>query len=111
MIIIGFSKKSSLVLPKILCRNFKHCVVIVPHKNNLIMYQFVRRGNVANINISNQSIGQLRRFGWTFIYLPYDIAHNFNPYSARTCVDMAKSALKIKNIFIQTPDSLYRHII
>lgn len=111
MIIIGFSKKTSLVLPKIFCRNFKHCVVITPYKNNLLMYQFVHRGNVAKINISNQSIGQLRRFDWAFVYLPYDIAYNFDPYSARTCVDMTKSALKIKNIFIQTPDSLYRHIV
>ncbi len=111
MVIIGFSTKSSFIIPRILCKHFKHCAIITPYKKRLLLYQFIRRGNVAKINISEQSITQLRKFGWSFIYLPIDICLDFNPYTAKTCVDMVKNAIGIKKISIQTPDSLYKCLV
>lgn len=110
MIIIAFAKKSSKVLPNLLCRNFKHCAVLIRNHEGFIMYQFTTHKNIAQIYIRTRDIQILGAHGWQFIYMPIDIAPNFNPNNAWTCVDMAKRAIGMHAPLIQTPDALFRKI-
>lgn len=109
MIIVGFSCKTNMILARIFCGKFKHCAIIVPSKNNFIIHQFVRRGNVAHIAITMRGISQLARYGWDFIYLKSPPDMHFNP-NAWTCVNYAKHTLGIKKFWIQTPDALFRYL-
>lgn len=109
MIIIGFSCKTHMILARIFCVGFKHCAVIVPHKNKFILHQFVRRGNVAHITITKRGISQLGQHGWCFVFLKSPSNMCFNP-NAWTCVNYVKYALGIKKFWIQTPDALFRYI-
>ena len=111
MVIIAFSNKTSKIVPRIFCRHFRHCAPIIRDKKNLVMYQFVKHGNVVQINLHPRDINILRAHGWEFVYVPNDIKTDFNPTSAYSCVDLSKRALGIHNHFIQTPYTLYKHIV
>ena len=109
MIIIAFSNKTSQFIPNILCRKLKHVAPIVPHNNKLIMYQFVKRGCVEKINLRVRDIKILGAHGWKFVYIDgITPPHNFNPYTARTCVDLSKRAIGIRDWRIKTPQRLYK---
>ena len=111
MIIIAFSENTSKILPRILCHHFRHCAPIICNKNDLVMYQFIRRNNIAKIHLRPRDIAILRAHGWKFIYTsPYtQTCQGFTPpYS---CVDLSKRALGIKSIFIQTPYALYKYLV
>lgn len=110
MVIIAFAPKSSKIIPNIFCRKFKHCAVLIRQKKKFIMLQFVRRKHIEQIDLQQRDIGVLTSCGWRFIYLPREIAHDFNPRIAWSCVDMAKRALNIKSFFIQTPYGLYKKL-
>lgn len=110
MIIIAFAPHSSRILPNLICRHFKHCAVIERMGRDFILYQFISRGHVEKIHIKMRDIKLLGAHGWHFVYMPLDIKYNFNPRNAWTCVDMAKRALGIKNIMIQTPDGLAKKL-
>ncbi len=111
MIIIAFSNKTSKILPKIFCQKFKHCAPIAVNKNGqLIMYQFVRQGNIAQIKIRMRDIKILGQYGWKFIYMPCALPRGFNGRGARTCVGLCKRAIGIKNVTIQTPDALHKYL-
>ncbi|MBO4582766.1 MAG: hypothetical protein J5714_01765 [Alphaproteobacteria bacterium] len=109
MIIIGFSKKSSKILPNIFCKNFKHCAVIVRDGTEFTLYQFVSYGHIEKIRLRVRDMKMLQQYGWCFVYVPCDLPRNF-PRKNWTCVNMAKDAIKMRAPFIQTPDALYRAI-
>lgn len=109
MTIIGFSNKTNSLWVRLVCRHFKHCAIITGHDKKFVLHQFVARHNIAKIAITTRGIAQLNANGWFFIYLSKYTARNFN-LRARTCVHYAKSALRIKKIWIQTPYSLYKYI-
>ena len=110
MIIIAFSNKTSKILPRILCRRFRHCAPIVRDGKRLVMYQFANLRNITKLELRNRDIAVLRAHGWQFIYIPTDVSHDFNPNRAYSCVDLSKRAIGIHNIFIQTPYALYKYI-
>ena len=107
MVIIGFAQKSSKFLPNIFCKKFKHCAVIVRNGAEFIIYQFVSRGHIEKIRLRPRDIKMLQQYGWCFVYVPCALPRNF-PRKNWTCVNMAKDALKMRTLFIQTPDALYR---
>ncbi len=111
MIIIAFSCKTSKILPRIFCRHFRHCATIIPTKNgNMTLYQFVRRGHVAKINIKVRDISILYAHGWRFVCMPINPPADFDYMRAITCVDLAKRATGIRAWHTQTPDALYKKI-
>ncbi len=110
MIIIAFSRKTSRFIPKLFCRKYKHVAPIIVCNNNMIMLQFVRRGNIQKIPLSMRDIKILGQYGWRFVYLPRNLAHDFTARGARTCVEMTKRAIGIRDVRIQTPFGLYKKI-
>lgn len=112
MIIIAFSNRTSKFIPNILCKKFKHVAPIVPRDNTLIMYQFVRHGHIEQIKLHMRDIKVLKAHGWDFLYMDgASLPHDFNPYRARTCVDLTKRAIGLKDWHIQTPLALYKNLI
>ena len=110
MVIIAFSNKTSKILPRIFCRCFRHCAPIVRDGSKLVMYQFTSMHNISKIELQNRDIAILRAHGWRFIYLPGDVKNDFPARRAYSCVDLSKQAIGINNIFIQTPNALYKYI-
>ena len=112
MIIIAFSENTSKILPRLLCRRFRHCAPIVCNKKDLTMYQFIKHNHIAAIHLTSRDIAILRTHGWKFIYVsPEDPIHTFYPKFTFSCVGLCKHALGIKSIFIQTPYALYKHLV
>jgi len=111
MVIIAFSEKTSKILPRILCRHFRHCAPILCNGNDLVMYQFIRHNHIEQIHIKPRDIEILRKHGWDFIYIsPGTTIHNLNLSHIYSCVDLSKRAIGFKNRFIQRPDALYKYI-
>ena len=112
MIIIAFSENTSKILPRMLCRHFRHCAPIICEKNDLVMYQFITRNNIAKIHLQPRDIAILRAHGWKFVYMsPNAHPSGFGSAPPYSCVDLSKRALGIKSIFIQTPYDLYKHLV
>lgn len=109
MVIIGFSTKTSKFFVRILCRHFKHCVIITGTNDRFVLHQFVRKNYVTKIAISRRSVSQLMSNGWVFICLKRRRIINFNP-RATTCVNYVKHAIGLKKFWIQTPDALYKYL-
>ena len=109
MVIIAFAPNSSKILPNIFCRKFKHCAVIVQHKQDFLMYQFISRGNIDIIKIKSRDIKILQSYGWHFVYIPCNLPIRF-PIKTWTCVNLAKYAVRIIAPSIQTPYALYKKI-
>ncbi|MFQ6778304.1 MAG: hypothetical protein ACLRFI_03355 [Alphaproteobacteria bacterium] len=110
MFIIGFSPNTSIKWVNIICRHLKHCAVIIPNKQNYIMYQFVKYGNVSRIAMNKKSLSYLKNMGWKFVYIHKKIPKRFTVQYAISCVDLAKRALNMHALFIQTPNSLYQYL-
>lgn len=109
MIIMGFTGRTSKILPRFFCGRFRHCAPIVVCDNGqMILYQFVRRGNVQKINLRRRDIRILSAHGWVFVYLQLPPPHDFNGCGAWTCVQLSKHAIGMQNRYIQTPDALYK---
>ena len=111
MIIIAFSDKTSKVLPRLMCRKFKHVAPIAVHNDKLIMYQFVRRNICVKVHLRMKDIKILNKNGWRFIYLTGNIPPDFNVQNVRTCVALAKRAIRLNKWHIQTPNALYKYLI
>ena len=111
MIIIAFSDKTSKILPRVLCRGLKHTAPIGVYQDKLIMYQFISTKQIKQIHLNMRDLQILQQHGWRFIYLTGDLAYNFNNTNAKTCVQLSKHAIGIKNIYIQTPNSLYKYLL
>ena len=110
MIIIAFSKNTSKVLPRILCRHFRHCAPIICNKNDLTLYQFTHYNHIERIHLHPRDIALLRAYGWKFVYISPNIKTNYDFTHAYSCVDLSKHAIGIHSMFIQTPDSLYKYL-
>ena len=111
MIIIAFSDKTSKILPRLICRKFKHVAPIAVHNDKLVMYQFVRRNICVKVHLRMKDIKILNKNGWSFIYLTGDVPPNFNTKNVRTCVELAKRAIGLKRRLIQTPNAMYKYLI
>ena len=110
MIIIGFTHKTSKVLPRIFCRNFRHVAVFYPTGACLTMYQFVHRNRIAKIKLRWRDIKILTQHGWVFVCLPGVMGQNLDKYRVWTCVQLAKHAVGMHAFCVQTPDALYKKI-
>ena len=111
MIIIAFSKNTSKILPRMLCRRFRHCAPIICNGHDLVLHHFIRHNHIEQIHINPRDIEILRTHGWEFIYVSPTINTNhFDYMRAYSCVDLSKRAIGLKSIFIQTPYGLYKHL-
>lgn len=111
MIIVGFTYKTSKILPRIFCRRFRHCAPIVINANGKMqMYQFVRRNNIAKIDINMRDVRLLRAHGWVFICLPCVVARRFCPRRARTCVALTCDIMGLRGPRPITPYGLFRKL-
>lgn len=107
MIIIAFSKHTSKLLPKLVCKNFKHCAPILWKKNkSFTLLQYVNAKKVIPIQLSEKDLNILENFGWHFIYLGKVKKHKIK--TPLTCVQFTKQLIGINKPFIQTPDGLYK---
>lgn len=120
MIIIAFAQRTSKILPKIICRKWRHCAPIVPDVvagDTLTMYQFVRRGCVAPIALTPRDINILCAHGWRFICVRDAVAENdfalWAQSGARgcvTCVQLSRRAIGWRGQRWQTPAGLMREL-
>ncbi len=110
MVIIAFAKNTSKLFPRLFCRHFYHCALIVPAGGALMLYQFTRRGHVTKISLRPRDLRVLRAHGWRFIYVTKNVPYDIDVTQSWTCVDMTKRALGIHAPLIQTPYGLYKYI-
>jgi hypothetical protein len=108
LIIIAFSRKTSKLLPRLICRDFKHVAPILIKNGSLCMWQFIRKNNVEKVSLTIRDLRLLQGYGWCFIVLWGIDADDVIFKNCYTCVQMAKRVLRIKNLWIQTPDTLYK---
>lgn len=113
--LIGFTHKTSKILPKIFCKKFKHCAVIFDLDKEYIFVQIGKDG-IRIIQIGNKEIKLLESSGWFFIKIKQEpITRNTNLKihlpNMLTCVGFAKKSLCIYKPFIWTPDQLYNYLI
>ena len=111
MIIVAFSDKTSKILPQLICKKYKHVAPIIPSKNSLIMFQFVRPGHIKQIKLNTRDLKILELNGWDLIYID-SVApiHEIKLNSTTTCVNMSKKMLRIRTVFIQTPFAFYKKL-
>lgn len=111
MIYIGFSKQSHKIFAKLFCSNFKHCAPIIIKQNKCFLYQFTSQRNICIICLYKRDLKILEQYGWKFIKYNNKIdLQNALYKKSLTCVQFTKRFCKIKNIKIQTPDSLLKYI-
>ena len=111
MIIIGFTNKTSKILPRIFCRKFRHVAIILPDGDGFVMYQFVRRRQIVLIPLKARDIKILMQHGWDFVLTEQHVmTKDFANTHVFTCVQLAKKAVGMRNIWIQTPAALYRRL-
>ena len=110
MIILGFCDKTSKILPRLVCRKFRHVAVIDIHENNLTLYQFVRYKKIAIIHLKWRDLKILGQYGWKFVLVPCALPQRLSEQRAWTCVAFAKHAISMRNMRVQTPDGLYKKI-
>lgn len=110
MIIVGFTNKTSKILPRVFCRRFRHCApIIINAQGHMILYQFVRRGHIAQIKINMRDMRLLRAHGWVFICVPYCTPEN-KMRNACTCVALTCNMIGINKCRPITPDALYKKL-
>lgn len=65
--LIGFTHKTSKIFPKIFCRRFRHCAIIMWNAKcgmlDYTMHQFVRPGKIELINLSARDLKILENHG------------------------------------------------
>ena len=113
MIIIAFSTHTSKIIPRLVCGRFKHVAVIIPMPDasrQMVMKQFIRPGQIADIALSPRDLRVLGRGGWRFVYVTGATARNISGRGCMTCVAYAKRAIGLRHALIQTPDALYKHL-
>ena len=112
MVIIAFSVKTSKILPRILCRNFRHCAPVIagpsPTKS-FVMYQFVTHRNIARVTLNSRDMNILRAYGWFFICVP-NIIPDTGVRGGITCVEFTKRVIGLRCARIQTPDALFKYL-
>jgi len=111
MIYIGFSTKTHKLYARILCKKYRHVAPIVITKNKCIMYQFVSYKKITLISIKRRDLKILELYGWKFI--KYDGKFSLEyalKKSSITCVQFTKNVCGITNMFVLTPDALFRYL-
>ena len=110
MIIFAFSTKTTKILPRIICRHYRHVApIIIDTNNQMVMYQFVRYKKIVPIPVNKHGLRLLKQHGWLFIQTnKKPILDNIN--NSISCVDLAKRISNIYAPYIQTPDALYKMI-
>lgn len=110
--IIGFTRNTSKIISKLLCRNFRHCAVVKAQSTNskkqLFIFMHKVKGGIHILEVSKRDLKLLEKHGWVFIDI--DSNHNLLPAHFIGCVGFVKGALGIRNPFIWTPDQLYRYL-
>ena len=101
--LIGFTHKSSAVLPRFFCRIFRHCAVV----DGDVLIQVASDG-IRCFPVGSAEIRRLESAGWFFVKRDCQSA-KFN-CQFLTCVGFAKRALGIRRPFIWTPDGLFRFL-
>ena len=109
MLYVGFSTKSHKLYTHIFCKKFRHCAPVVIIDNKCFIYQFTKLNHVVLIPIKKRDIKILQQYGWVFIQYNHDVNH-LPQFRGCTCVQFTKKICGIKNIFIQTPDSLFNYL-
>jgi len=109
MLYIGFSNYSNKFYAKIFCKKYKHCAPISVNKNDATIYQFVRMNKIVKINIKKTDLKLLKQHGWKFIKYPAQIKEKHTTLCL-TCVQFTKRVCGIKNIKIQTPQTLLNYL-
>jgi len=110
MIIIGFTHRTSKILPRLFCRHFRHCAVILKDKENKYILIQAGLGIRKLIVLQKRDLKILEQYGWVFVKFPTAGASCPMPYST-TCVGFVKRTLDIRAPFIWTPDQLYRYLL
>ena len=111
MIYIGFSTQTHKILPRIICKHFRHCAPITINGDKCVLFQFVRMNKIVKIHLSTKDLNILKHYGWKFIKYncKFDRTREIN-YKSITCVQFTKNACRIKNKRILTPDDLYKYL-
>lgn len=110
--IIGFTENTSKFISKLLCKRFRHCVVIFDmHDNGYILAQIATDG-IKMIPIGIPELEKLKSSGWVFVNASIERANHKRRFSLNilSCVGFAKRAMGIHHPFIWTPDALYRYL-
>lgn len=111
MIYIGFSERSHKFLASVLCKQYKHCAPIIKKQNKYVLYQFTNTHKISFITLSKRDLNILEQYGWVFVKYNHKIdLYNAMHTKSFTCVQFTKKLCGIKDIRIQTPDSLLKHI-
>lgn len=109
MLYVGFSTKSHKIYANILCKHFRHCAPVIITTNKAFIYQFTKLNRVVLIPIKKRDIQILKQYGWVFIKYNFSCP-SLPRFKGFTCVQFTKKICGIKNIFIQTPDSLFNYL-
>ena len=109
MLYVGFSTKSHKLYTHILCNHFCHCAPVIITNKKCFIYQFTKLNNVVLIPIKKRDIDILKQYGWKFIKYNRPVTP-LPRFKGFTCVQFTKKICGIKNIFIQTPDSLFNYL-
>jgi hypothetical protein len=107
-IIIGFCPRSGKSFARIICRNFKHCVVLFPSGKKYILVQIGADG-IRAFFIGLRVISRMRKDGWEFLETR-NVSRITHRVNMLTCVGFAKRAAGIGDRFVLTPDQLYKKI-
>ena len=77
-----------------------------------MLYQFVKKNNVAKIPLKLRDIKILEHHGWKFIKYNGKIArtHALKSKTILTCVQFTKRFCGINKKTIQTPDALFQFL-
>lgn len=111
MIIVGFTNKTSKILPRIFCRRFRHCApVVIEQHGKMVLHQFVRHNNIVQIPVTMRDLRLLRAHGWKFVCIPHMAHNNFHTHSARTCVGFTCRMIGMPRLHPITPYGLYSKI-
>jgi len=114
---IAFSPHSDKLIPRIFCKRFRHCCVIVDN----ILYQPLS-GGIRTMQITPAVIKILRNRGWKFIKVTgkrlqvrgnkkiTPVTSYLLPLTYFSCVDFCKQMAHIHALFIQTPYQLYKFL-
>ncbi len=107
-IIIGFTYKTSKIIPRLFCHRFRHCAVIIKKNKKYIMFQ-VGSGKINLISLKFRDLKILEQYGWIFLTKDVlQLKQNLKLYQKCTCVKFAKKIIGIKNPLVFTPYGLYR---
>ena len=109
MLYVGFSTKSHKLYTHILCKHFRHCTPVIITNKKCFMYQFTKLNTVVLIPIKKRDIDILKQYGWEFIKYNRSVPP-LPQLKGFTCVQFTKKICGIKNMFIQTPDSLSNYL-